>query len=41
MEDLLPQGCRLYTTDKAKQQVHHGGGVNMFEHQTNEAFLFL
>lgn len=41
MEDLLPQGGRLHATDEAKQQVHHGRGVNMFEHQTNEAFLFL
>lgn len=41
MEDLLPQGGRLHTTDEAKQQVHHGRGIYMFQHQTNETFLFL
>lgn len=41
MKDLLPQGGRLHTTDEAKQQIHHGRGVNVFQHQTNKAFLFL
>lgn len=41
MQDFLPQRGGLHTTDEAKQQVHHGRGINMFQHQTNEAFLFL
>lgn len=41
MEDLLPQGGRFYTADEAKQQVHHGRCINMFQHQTDEAFFFL
>lgn len=41
MEDLLSQGCRLHTADETKQQVHHGRGVNVFQHQTDEALLLL
>lgn len=41
MEDLLSQGCGLHTADETKQQIHHGGGVNVFQHQADEALLFL
>lgn len=40
IEDLLSQGGRLHTADEAKQQVHHGGGVDVFQHQADEAILF-
>lgn len=39
MKNLLPQGGGLHTADEAKQQVHHGRGINMFQHQTDEPFL--
>lgn len=41
MQNILSQRGRLHTTDEAKQQVHHGRGVNVFQHQTNKAFFFL
>lgn len=41
MEDLLSQGGRLHTADESKQQVHHGRGIDMFQHQTNEALFLL
>lgn len=41
MENLLPQGGRLHAADETKQQVHHRRRVDVFQHQTDEAFLFL
>ena len=39
IEDLLPQGGGLHAADEPKQQVHHGGGVDVLQHQADEAVL--
>lgn len=40
IEDLHPQGGRLYTADEAQQKIHHGRGINVIQHQTDKVVFF-